>query len=29
MNEAAAEATLVGGHIGLSKETLKHLRKIS
>ena len=29
MNEAAAAATLVGGCIGLSRETLKHLRKIA
>ena len=29
MNEAAASATLVGGRIGLIKETLKHLRKIA
>ena len=28
-NEAAAVATLVGGRIGMSKETLKHLRKIA
>ena len=29
MNEAAAAATLVGGRIGLSKETLKHIRKVA
>ena len=28
MNEASAAATLVGGWIGLSKETLKNLRKL-